>query len=121
VGHLLEPMILDDVQPQMRVSCQELFGPAVCVTRVGDLDEALSLANDTPYGLCAAIFTQNLQTAMRFAREVEAGNLHVNWGPVWRADLMPYGGLKQSGLGKEGPKYAVEEMSELKTVIMHGV
>ena len=120
-GHLLEPMILDEVRPQMRVSCQELFGPAVCVTRVGDLDEALALANDTPYGLSAAIFTQSLQTAIRFAREVDAGNLHVNWGPVWRADLMPYGGLKQSGLGKEGPKYAVEEMTELKTVIMHGV
>jgi glyceraldehyde-3-phosphate dehydrogenase (NADP+) len=121
VGHLLEPMILDEVQPQMRVSCQELFGPAVCVTRVGNLDEALALANDTPYGLSAAIFTESLQTAMRFAREVDAGNLHINWGPVWRADLMPYGGLKQSGLGKEGPKYAVEEMTELKTVIMHGV
>jgi len=86
---------------------------------VGDLDEAL--ANDTPYRLSAAIFTQSLQTAMRFAREVDAGNLHVNWGPVGRADLMPYGGLKQSGLRKEGPKYAVEEMTEVKTVIMHGV
>jgi glyceraldehyde-3-phosphate dehydrogenase (NADP+) len=66
-------------------------------------------------------FTESLDTPIRFAREVDAGNLHVNWGPVWRADLMPYGGLKQSGLGKEGPKYAVEEMTELKTVIMHGV
>jgi acyl-CoA reductase-like NAD-dependent aldehyde dehydrogenase len=121
VGHLLEPMILDDVQPQMRVSCQELFGPAVCVTRVGSLDEAIALANDTPYGLSAGIFTESLRTALRFAREVDAGNLHVNWGTVWRADLMPYGGLKQSGLGKEGPKYAAEEMTELKTVIMHGV
>ena len=120
-GHLLEPMILDQVRPQIRVSCQELFGPAVCVTRVGSLDEALALANDTPYGLSAAIFTESLRTAIRFAGEVDAGNLHVNWGPVWRADLMPYGGLKQSGLGKEGPKYAVEEMTELKTVIMHGV
>jgi acyl-CoA reductase-like NAD-dependent aldehyde dehydrogenase len=120
-GHLLEPMILSDVRPEMRISCQELFGPAVGVTRVTNLDEALTLANDTPYGLSAAIFTESLQTAMRFAREVDAGNLHINWGPVWRADLMPYGGLKQSGLGKEGPKYAVEEMTELKTVIMHGV
>jgi acyl-CoA reductase-like NAD-dependent aldehyde dehydrogenase len=120
-GHLLHPMILDEVKPQMRVSCQELFGPAVCVTRVGSLDEAIALANDTPYGLSAAIFTESLRTAMRFAREVDAGNLHVNWGTVWRADLMPYGGLKQSGLGKEGPKYAVQEMTELKTVIMHGV
>jgi glyceraldehyde-3-phosphate dehydrogenase (NADP+) len=120
-GHLLEPMLLTDVKPEMRISCDELFGPAVGVTRVGDIDEAIALANDTPYGLSAAIFTESLETAMRFAREVDAGNLHVNWGTVWRADLMPYGGLKQSGLGKEGPKYAVEEMTEMKTVIMHGV
>lgn len=120
-GHLLEPMILADVKPDMRVSCRELFGPAVGLTRVANLDEALALANDTPYGLSAAIFTESLETAIRFAREVDAGNLHVNWGPVWRADLMPYGGLKQSGLGKEGPKYAVQEMTELKTVILHGV
>lgn len=119
--HLIEPMLLAEVRPEMRVSCEELFGPAVGVTRVGSLDEALALANDSPYGLSAAIFTQSLQTAMRFAREVDAGNLHINWGTVWRADLMPYGGLKQSGLGKEGPKYAVEEMTELKTVIVHGV
>ena len=118
---LLEPMLLADVKPQMRVSCEELFGPAVAVTRVDDLQRAITLANDSPYGLSAAIFTESLQTAMRFAREVHSGNLHINWGPVWRADLMPYGGLKQSGLGKEGPKYAVEEMTEMKTVIMHGV
>ncbi len=120
-GHLLEPMLLADVKPQMRISCEELFGPAVAVTRVHDLEWAIALANDSPYGLSAAIFTESLQTAMRFAREVHSGNLHINWGPVWRADLMPYGGLKQSGLGKEGPKYAVEEMTEMKTVIMHGV
>jgi acyl-CoA reductase-like NAD-dependent aldehyde dehydrogenase len=79
-GHLLEPMILDEVRPQIRVSCQELFGPAVCVTRVDSLDEALALANDTPYGLSAAIFTQSLQTALRFAREVDAGNLSTSTG-----------------------------------------
>jgi len=77
-----------------------------------DIDEALALANDSIYGLAAGIFTENLEWAMRFARECEAGNLMVNWGPQWRADLMPYGGLKESGFGKEGPRYAVEEMTE---------
>jgi glyceraldehyde-3-phosphate dehydrogenase (NADP+) len=105
----------------MRVSYDELFGPAVAVLRAGDIDEAIRLANDSRYGLAAGIFTRDLAWAMRFAREVESGNLHINWGPAWRADLMPYGGLKESGLGREGPKYAVQEMTEMKTVIIHGV
>ncbi len=120
-GTLFEPTVVADVKPSMRISCDELFGPAVAVTPAADIDEAIALANDSPYGLSAAIFTEKLQWAMRFAREVDSGNIHINWGPQWRADLMPYGGLKQSGLGKEGPKYAVQEMTELKTVIMHGV
>lgn len=119
--HLLEPMVVADVDAKMRISCQELFGPAVAVSRVADIDEAIALANATPYGLSAAIFTESLDSAMRFAREVDAGNLHVNWGTVWRADLMPYGGMKESGFGREGPKYAVREMTEMKTVVMHGL
>jgi len=75
---------------------------------------------DSNYGLSAGIFTQNLDWALRFAREVDSGNVHINWAPGWRADLMPYGGLKDSGFGKEGPKYAIEEMTELKTVVIHG-
>ena len=93
----------------------------MAVTQAANIEEALAMANDTTYGLSAGIFTQNLDWAMRFARTVESGNLHINWGPAWRADLMPYGGLKDSGLGKEGPKYAIAEMTELKTVIIHGV
>jgi glyceraldehyde-3-phosphate dehydrogenase (NADP+) len=120
-GSLVEPTIVADVRPTMKISCEELFGPAVAVTRAGDLDEAIRLANDTRYGLSAAIFTRDLAAAIRFARRVDSGNLHINWGPQWRADLMPYGGLKESGLGKEGPKYAIQEMTELKTVIIHGV
>ena len=103
----------------MRISCDELFGPAVAVTRVESLDQAISLANDTIYGLSAGIFTENVNWAMEFVRRVPSGNLMVNWGPQWRADLMPYGGLKNSGMGKEGPKYAIEEMTELKTVVVH--
>ncbi|HEY2761875.1 MAG TPA: aldehyde dehydrogenase family protein [Pirellulales bacterium] len=115
-----EATLVADVKPSMRISCEELFGPAVAVTQCADIDDAIRLANDTNYGLAASIFTRDLNRALRFCREVDSGNLHVNWGPGWRADLMPYGGLKESGLGKEGPKYAIEEMTELKTVIIHG-
>jgi len=118
-GAIYAPTVVADVKPEMRISCDELFGPAVAVTRFGSIDEAIVLANDSIYGLAAGIFTENLEWAMRFAREVEAGNLMINWGPQWRADLMPYGGLKESGFGKEGPRYAVEEMTELKLVCFH--
>ncbi len=118
-GALMEPALLADVKPSMRISCDEVFGPAVGVTRASHIDEAIRLANDTRYGLSAAIFTQNIDWALRFAQEVDSGNIHVNWGPQWRADLMPYGGLKDSGLGKEGPRYAIAEMTETKMVVIH--
>lgn len=118
-GAIYVPAVVADVHPNMRISRDELFGPAVGVTPFNTIDEAITLANDTVYGLSAGIFTENVEWAMRFAREVESGNLHVNWGPQWRVDLMPYGGLKNSGFGKEGPRYAVEEMSELKMVVFH--
>ena len=118
-GQLFEPTLLAGVSPAMRVSCEELFGPAMGVTRVDDVDQAIELANDSIYGLSAAIFTQDIDTAMRFARSVDSGNIHINWGSQWRTDLMPYGGLKDSGMGKEGPKYAVEEMTEYKLVVIH--
>ena len=118
-GAVYAPTVVADVSSEMRISRDELFGPAVGVTPFESIDEAIALANDTVYGLSAGIFTENIGWAMRFAREVESGNLHVNWGPQWRADMMPYGGLKESGFGKEGPKYAIEEMTELKTVVFH--
>jgi acyl-CoA reductase-like NAD-dependent aldehyde dehydrogenase len=118
-GAIYMPAVVADVKPNMRISRDELFGPAVAVTPFDEIDEAISLANDSVYGLAAGIFTDNVEWAMKFAREAEAGNLHVNWGSQWRVDLMPYGGLKDSGFGKEGPKYAVQEMSELKMVVFH--
>jgi acyl-CoA reductase-like NAD-dependent aldehyde dehydrogenase len=116
-----EATIVSNVKPKMRISCEELFGPAVAITECSNLDEAIRLANDTNYGLSAAIYTRDIHRALRFCREVDSGNLHVNGGPQWRADLMPYGGLKESGLGKEGPHYAIQEMTEIKTVVVHNI
>ena len=118
-GTLHAPTVVADVKPDMRVSREELFGPAVVVSSFDNIDEAIYMANDSRFGLAAGIFTQNVDWAMRFAREVESGNLHINSSPQWRADIMPYGGLKDSGKGKEGPGYAVEEMTELKMVVFH--
>ena len=118
-GTMHAPTILADVAPEMKVSCDEIFGPALGISRIDDIDQAIAMANDTNYGLSAAIFTENLNWALQFAQQVESGNIHINWGTQWRADLMPYGGLKESGMGKEGPKYAVEEMTETKMVVIH--
>lgn len=118
-GSVYQPTILAQVKPEMRVSCEELFGPAVAVTECSSLEEAIHLANQTRYGLSAGVFTQNIDHALKFAREVDCGNLHINWTSQWRADLMPYGGLKDSGIGKEGPRYAIREMTEEKMVVWH--
>ncbi|MFO0947768.1 MAG: aldehyde dehydrogenase family protein [Planctomycetota bacterium] len=118
-GTKVPPAIVADVHPNMRIVREELFGPAVTVQAFSDLEAAIALANDSRYGLAAGIFTENLGRAMKFIREVDSGNLHVNWGPAWRADLMPYGGLKDSGMGKEGPAFAIQEMTEQKMVVLH--
>ena len=118
-GTMHEPTVIADVDPKMRISCDEIFGPAVAVSRFDDIDSAIAAANDTNYGLSAAIFTENINWALQYAQQVHAGNIHINWGTQWRADLMPYGGLKDSGMGKEGPRFAVEEMTETKMVVIH--
>ncbi len=118
-GATFAPTLVSEVKPDMRIARDELFGPAVGVLRAESVDHAIALANDSRYGLSAGVFTRDLNAAVRFAREVESGNIHINWGPQWRADLMPYGGLKDSGFGKEGPRYAIQEMTEAKTVVIH--
>ena len=103
----------------MRISYEELFGPAIGITKTSNIEEAINLVNDTRFGLSASVFTEDINKAMRFANEVDSGNLHINFGTAWRAENMPYGGLKNSGIGKEGPKYAINEMTETKMVIIH--
>ncbi|MEM1228812.1 MAG: aldehyde dehydrogenase family protein [Planctomycetota bacterium] len=118
-GAFMQPTIVLDAKPEMKVVKEELFGPGVAVSRAATVEDAIRMANDTSFGLSAGVFTQDIDAAVRFAREVHSGNIHINCGPLWRTDLMPYGGLKDSGIGKEGPKYAIEEMTEMKSVVIH--
>jgi acyl-CoA reductase-like NAD-dependent aldehyde dehydrogenase len=118
-GAFVDPAILDNVTSAMKVGHEELFGPAVAIMPSSNLEDAIRIANDTRYGLSAGIFTQDIDRAMRFAKEVDSGCLHINWSSQWRADGMPYGGLKDSGFGKEGPGYAIREMTEDKMVVLH--
>lgn len=120
-GAVVAPTIVAEVAPQMRLSSEEVFGPVVAVTPVETAEEGIALANSSKYGLGAGIFTRDLNAAWKFAREVQCGTIQINWTPLWRADLMPYGGFKGSGIGREGPRYAIEEMTELKTVVFHGI
>lgn len=118
-GANVRPALLDNATPEMKVVRDEIFGPAVAILRAASIDDAIRMANDTSYGLSAGVFTQDIDAAMKFAKRIHSGNIHINWGPMWRSDAMPYGGLKNSGFGKEGPKYAIEEMTELKAVVIH--
>jgi acyl-CoA reductase-like NAD-dependent aldehyde dehydrogenase len=119
-GASVAPTVVADVDPASPFSQQELFGPAVAVSTAQDWEAAIAQANGTGYGLAAGVFTGDVAGAVRAIREIDAGSIHLNWTPLWRADLMPYGGLKGSGIGKEGPRSAVAEMTESKTVVLHG-
>jgi glyceraldehyde-3-phosphate dehydrogenase (NADP+) len=116
-GSVHAATLVADVDPSMRIFRDELFGPAVAVTPASGVDELLELANRSEYGLSAGVFTNDLDSALRFGRQMESGVVCINTAPPWRADLMPYGGFKESGIGTEGPRYAVHEMTEVRTVV----
>jgi acyl-CoA reductase-like NAD-dependent aldehyde dehydrogenase len=117
-GDLIRPTVIANAAPDLKVSCQEVFGPVVTVNPYDTLDEALELANGTRYGLQAGIFTSNVRTALRAAQELEFGGVTVNEAPTFRADQMPYGGVKDSGNTREGPAYAVKEFTEQRVVVL---
>jgi acyl-CoA reductase-like NAD-dependent aldehyde dehydrogenase len=115
---LIQPTVIANASPELKVSCEEVFGPVVTVNQVDSLDEAIELANSTRYGLQAGIFTNRLDTAMRAGQELEFGGVIVNEAPTFRADQMPYGGVKDSGNTREGPAYAVRELTEERLVVI---
>jgi acyl-CoA reductase-like NAD-dependent aldehyde dehydrogenase len=117
-GELLRPTVIADAAPDLKVSCEEVFGPVCTVTRYETVDEAVALANGTRYGLQAGIFTRDLKTALATAQRLDFGGVTVNEAPTFRADQMPYGGVKDSGNTREGPAYAVRELTEEHLVVV---
>ena len=113
----ITPGVLANVPAEARLMQQELFGPLVAVNSYEHLDDAVDAVNSTPYGLQAGVFTQHLQRAFATARKLHVGGVLINDVPTFRSDPMPYGGVKSSGIGREGPKYALEEMTETKLIV----
>lgn len=117
-GSVIAPTVISGVSPEAPISCREVFGPVLAVTAVDSFDEAVDVANSTEYGLQAAVFTESLPEAMSAAGRLEFGGVIVNDAPSWRADPMPYGGVKASGNTKEGPAHAAREMTEERLVVL---
>jgi succinate-semialdehyde dehydrogenase/glutarate-semialdehyde dehydrogenase len=115
-GAVVPPTLLAGIDDSMSVGCREIFGPVMCVVPFVSLDEAIARVNATPFGLATGIFTNRLDDAFAAARRLEVGGVHINETSSSRVDLMPYGGSKDSGFGREGPRYAVHEMTEERIV-----
>ncbi|MBI5719522.1 MAG: aldehyde dehydrogenase family protein [Burkholderiales bacterium] len=118
IGAVVPPTLLAKVDDSMAVGCQEVFGPVMSIVPYDTLDEAIARVNATPFGLATGFFTNRLADALRAARELEVGGVHINETSSSRVDVMPYGGSKQSGFGREGPHHAVREMSEERMITM---
>jgi len=118
-GSLIEPTVITGTRLDMKVNCQEIFGPVVTVEPYQEFDEALRLINSSPYGLQAGIFTRDAKLMFQAYEELEVGGLLAGDVPTFRIDHMPYGGVKESGIGREGLRYAIEEMTEPKLMVMN--
>lgn len=116
-GNVIAPTLLSNVPADAAISCNEIFGPVLLVTRTSGLDESIRIANSTDHGLQASVFTTSLPDSRRASLELEFGSVIVNDAPSFRADAMPYGGVKSSGNSKEGPAYAVREMTEERLIV----
>ena len=115
-GAFYDATVIDNVKPDMDLVVRETFGPVAPIIHVNDVEEAIQVANDTEYGLQAGVFTNDYTKAMKCANEIEAGTVFVNKQSTFRTDNMPFGGFKNSGVGKEGIKYAVGEMTKTKLI-----
>jgi len=117
-GRVFYPTVLTDVTDDMNIVCEEVFAPIVSIVKVKDFDEALEKINNSPYGLQYSIFTNSLKNTKKAIDEFECGGVVINDIPTLRFDIQPYGGVKLSGIGKEGPKFAFEEFTEIKSVVI---
>jgi acyl-CoA reductase-like NAD-dependent aldehyde dehydrogenase len=117
-GRLFYPCVMADVRDDMAIVCEEVFAPIVSLVKVESFDDALPRINNSPYGLQFSIFTNDLSLAKRAIYELDAGGVVINDMPTLRFDIQPYGGVKLSGVGREGPRFAIEEMSEIKSVVI---
>lgn len=115
----ISPTVVINTTPDMEINRTEIFAPVVTITKFSNFDNALGLANDTRYGLQASIFTNDIAKINKAYKVLEFGGVVVNDVPTYRVDHMPYGGIKDSGMGKEGPRYAIEEMTELKLMVIN--
>jgi len=118
-GAVLEPTVLEDVTPEMKVSCQEVFAPVLTIDRFSDFKDAIERVNTSAYGLQAGIFTNSASDIFYAYRELEVGGVIINDASSFRVDHMPYGGIKESGIGREGVRYAIEEMTEMKLLALN--
>ncbi|MEB7453462.1 aldehyde dehydrogenase family protein [Lysinibacillus sphaericus] len=116
-NQVLMPTVLSNVSSYSKVSCEEIFAPVVIVNAVSTIEEAIEAINDSHYGLQAGIFTPSIETAFKASKALQVGGVLINDVPTYRVDHMPYGGVKESGTGREGIKYAMEEMTEMKLII----
>ncbi len=117
-GNIFPPTVMNKVHDEMNIVCEEVFAPIVSIVKVKDFDEALYKINNSPYGLQYSIFTNSLDHTKRAIEEFECGGVVINDIPTVRFDIQPYGGSKLSGIGKEGPKYALEEFTEIKSIVI---
>jgi acyl-CoA reductase-like NAD-dependent aldehyde dehydrogenase len=117
-GAVLEPTVLLDTTAAMRVNCDEVFAPVTTVRPYPDFDAAIAMVNDSPYGIHAGLFTYDMRRILAAFNRLEVGGVVVNDVPGFRVDHMPYGGVKASGLGREGVRYAMDEMTELRLLVL---
>ncbi|MCX7958331.1 MAG: aldehyde dehydrogenase family protein, partial [Deltaproteobacteria bacterium] len=118
-GNILRPTVITDSSPAMKVNSNEVFGPVVTIERVDSIEQGVKMINNSVYGLQAGVFTNNISKAFYAYENIDAGGIIINDIPTFRSDNMPYGGVKESGFGREGVRYAAEELTEMRLMVLN--
>jgi acyl-CoA reductase-like NAD-dependent aldehyde dehydrogenase len=118
-GAQIEPTVLAGVNPAMKVVCEEVFGPLVSLLPYDDINEVFRAVSESRFGLQTGIFTKSMETAIRAVRSIRTGGVIINGTSTWRTDQLAYGGVKDSGIGREGPRYSIRDMTEERLVLFN--